>query len=246
MAESLLPYVRDRGDQLLTVIVDSREAAAAPRLVNRLRELGAEIIIRALPRGDYILSDRVAIERKTVRDFAYTLTRRQLFEQVFELKDHYECPILLLEGYMPIIYKFSRIKPASVWGALFALVKNGISVVPTLNYKESADFIITACKQEQLAERRTPKVHPMKKVESLAEAQVFFLASLPNVGREKALALLRAYRTPMRALERVDMWARELRGFGPKIVEKVRAVLNTPYPGDEDATPQDRGVHKKE
>jgi len=229
MADSLLPYLRDRGEQVLTVIVDSREASLAQKLVNRLRELGAEVIVRALPRGDYVISDRVAIERKTVRDFAYTLTRRQLFEQVFELKDHYECPILLLEGYMPIIYKFSRIKPASVWGALFALVKNGISVVPTLNYKESADFIITACRQEQLAERRAPKVHPIKKAESLADAQVFFLASLPNVGREKALALLRAYKTPMRALERVDMWARELKGFGPKIVEKVKAVLTTPY-----------------
>jgi len=229
LSESLIPYVRERGEQVLLVIVDSREAAAAQKLVNRLRELGAEVAIRALPRGDYIVSDRVAIERKTVRDFAYTLTRRQLFEQVFELKDYYERPILLLEGYMPIIYKFSRIKPASVWGALFALAKHGIAVVPTLNYKESADFIITACKQEQLAERRTPKVHPVKRFESLAEAQVFFLASLPNVGREKAIALLRAYGTPMQALQRVDLWARELKGFGPKIVEKVKSVLHTPY-----------------
>ena len=233
MSESLIPYVRERGEQVLLVIVDSREASAAQKLVNRLRELGAEVAVKALPRGDYIISDRVAIERKTVKDFAYTLTRRQLFEQVFELKDYYECPILLLEGYMPIIYKFSRIKPASVWGALFALAKNGIAVVPTMNYKESADFIITACKQEQLAERRSPKVHPMKKFESLAEAQIYFLSSLPNVGREKAITLLRAYRTPMRALERVEAWARELRGFGPKIVERVRAVLNTPYGANE-------------
>ena len=231
MSESLIPYVRDRGEQVLLVIVDSREASSAPKLVNKLRELGAEVAIRALPRGDYIVSDRVAIERKTVKDFAYTLTRRQLFEQVLELKDYYECPILLLEGYMPVIYKFSKIKPASIWGALFALAKNGVAVVPTLNYKESADFIITACKQEQLAERRSPKVHPVKRFESVSEAQVYFLASLPNIGREKALALLRAYGTPMRALEKVDMWSRELRGFGPKIVEKVRAVLRTPYGG---------------
>jgi len=229
LSESLIPYVRERGEQVLLVIVDSREASAAQKLVNRLRELGAEVAVKALPRGDYIISDRVAIERKTVKDFAYTLTRRQLFEQVFELKDYYECPILLLEGYMPVIYKFSRIKPASIWGALFALAKNGIAVVPTMNYKESADFIITACKQEQLAERRSPKVHPAKKFGSLAEAQIYFLASLPSVGREKAVALLRAYGTPMRALERVDAWPRELRGFGPKIAEKVKAVLNTPY-----------------
>jgi len=229
MSESLIPYVRERGEQVLTVVVDSREASSAQKLVNRLRELGAEIIIRPLPRGDYVLSDRVAVERKTVKDFAYTLTRRQLFEQIFELKDYYECPILLLEGYMPIIYKFSKVKPASIWGALFALAKNGIAVVPTLNHKESADFLITACKQEQLVERRVPKVHPAKKFESLVDAQIFFLASLPSVGREKALALLRAYGTPMRALERVDMWARELKGFGPKIVEKVKSVLNTPY-----------------
>ena len=229
MSESLIPYLRERGEQAILVIVDSREAAAAQKLVNRLRELGAEVAIRALPRGDYIVSDRVAIERKTVRDFAYTLTRRQLFEQIFELKEYYERPILLLEGYMPIIYKFSRIKPSSVWGALFALAKNGIAVVPTLNYKESADFIVVACKQEQLAERRAPKVHPMKRLESLPEAQIYFLASLPNVGREKATALLRAYGTPMNALQNVERWARDLKGFGPKIVERVREVLHTHY-----------------
>ena len=234
MSGSLIPYVRERGEQVLLVVVDSREASSAQKLVNRLRELGAEVAVRALPRGDYVLSDRVAIERKTVKDFAYTLTRRQLFEQVFELKEYYECPILLLEGYMPVIYKFSRIKPASVWGALFALAKNGIAVVPTLNYKESADFIITACRQEQLAERRAPKVHPVKRLESIPEAQVYFLASLPNIGHEKALALLRAYGTPMRALEKVDMWPRELKGFGPKITERVKAVLNTPYPSGQE------------
>ena len=62
MSESLIPYLRERGEQAILVIVDSREAAAAQKLVSRLRELGAEVAIRALPRGDYIVSDRVAIE----------------------------------------------------------------------------------------------------------------------------------------------------------------------------------------
>ena len=76
--ETLLPYLREgRGEKPL-IIVDSREASAAPKIVKGLKEAGADIKIEALPKGDYIISDCCAIERKTVSDFVYTLTRLSL------------------------------------------------------------------------------------------------------------------------------------------------------------------------
>ena len=130
-AETLIPYLKENDEEKPLIIVDSREASAAPKIVKGLREVGAEVKITALPKGDYIISDCCAIERKTVSDFVYTLTRRHLFEQLFTLKEAYQKPIILLEGYLPIIYKFSKIKPSSVWGAMFALAKNGIAMVHT-------------------------------------------------------------------------------------------------------------------
>lgn len=228
--ETLVPYLRGQGkEEQPTIIVDSREASTAPKIVKGLKELGAEIRIETLQKGDYIISDICAFERKTVHDFVYTLTRRHLFEQLFRLGEAYPKPFILIEGYLPIIYKFSRIQPASVWGAMFALAKQGIFMVHTTNYKETADFLYTASRQEQIVEKRVPVVHPVKKVETLAEAQVFFMASLPNIGREKAVALLRSYQTPINTLINVERWASDVYGLGPKITERAKKVLHTSY-----------------
>jgi ERCC4-type nuclease len=230
--ETLLPYVKEKTkEEQPTIIVDSREAATAPKIVKALKEIGVEIGIKALPKGDYVISDLCAIERKTVHDLVYTLTRRHLFEQLFQLKDVYATPVILIEGYLPIIYKFSRIQPSSVWGALFSLAKHGIYMIHTTNHRETVDFLYTAAKQEQIVNKRIPIVHPFKKLDTLADAQIFFIASLPNIGREKATTLLRFYQTPLNALINVDQWAKKVHGLGPKITNKVKEVLNTSYKG---------------
>jgi len=229
-SESLIPYLKREGDtDQPTIIVDSREAANAPKIIKGLREKGAIIRVQYMEKGDYIISDECAFERKTVRDFVYTLTRRYLFEQLFLLKEAYEKPFILIEGYLPIIYKFSRVNPSSVWGAIFALAKQGINLIHTTSYKETIDFLYTSARQEQIVEKRVPAVHPVKKAETLADMQIFFLASLPNIGREKAISLLETFETPFNVLTNVARWAREVHGLGPIITRKVERVLHTPY-----------------
>jgi len=230
-SDTLVPFLKEEKDvEQPTIIVDSREASTAPKILKALKELGALIETKTLEKGDYIISDECALERKTVHDFVYTLTRRYLFEQLFLLKEAYPKPFILIEGYFPIIYKFSRIKTSSVWGAMFALAKNGVNMIQTTNYKETADFLYTSAKQEQIVEKRVPVVHPMKKADTLAEAQIYFLASLPNIGREKALSVLKSYETPFNSLVNVDRWPKDVYGLGPKITGKVKEVLHTPYP----------------
>jgi len=229
--ETLLPYLneKNKNDKKPTIIVDSREASSAAKIVKGLIERGVKVKTEALEKGDYILSDQGAVERKTVTDFVYTLTRRYLFEQLFGLKEVYPKSLILLEGYLPIIYKFSHIQPAAVWGAMFNLAKNGIAMVNTKSYKESIDFLYVAARQEQIVEKRTPTVHPFKKTETLSDAQVYFVASLPNIGREKATAILKFYQTPLNALINVDDWSKTGYGLGPVITNKVKEVLSTPY-----------------
>ena len=228
--ETLMPFLKKpESEEKPTIIIDSREASASPKIVKGLIELGVSVKTQMLPKGDYVISDACAIERKTVHDFVYTLTRRYLFEQLYSLKDAYGKPMILLEGYLPIIYRFSHINPTSVWGAMFALAKNGIAMIHTNSYKETIDFLCTAAKQEQIVEKRSPTVHPVKNVETLADAQIYFVASLPNIGREKAASILKSYQTPLNALINPDGWTKGVYGLGPKISEKVRQVLNTPF-----------------
>jgi ERCC4-type nuclease len=236
--ESLLPFIKRDGDlEQPTIIVDSREASAAPKIVKGLKDLGALIKIEALDKGDYVISEECVFERKTVQDFVYTLTHRHIFEQLFLLKEAYQKPFILIEGCFPIIYKFSRINPSSVWGAIFALAKNGINIVHTTNYKETVDILYTSAKQEQFAEKRIPAIHPIKKLETLADAQIFFLASLPNIGRERAISLLKIYKTPFDALSNVDRWDKDVYGLGQRIARKVKEVLYSPYKDEKGGPP---------
>ncbi|MGZ4928954.1 MAG: ERCC4 domain-containing protein [Halobacteriota archaeon] len=229
--ETLLPFLKDKekNSEEPTIIVDGREASSAEKIVKGLVERGVRVRTETLEKGDYILSDECAVERKTVNDFVYTLTRRYLFEQIFRLKEAYPKSLLLIEGYMPIIYKYSNIQPAAVWGAMFNLAKNGVAIVNTSSYKETTDFLYVAARQEQMVEKRKPVVHAFKKCDTLADAQVYFVASLPSIGREKAEAILKSYQTPLNAMINVDDWSKTVQGLGPVITNKVKEVISAPY-----------------
>jgi ERCC4-type nuclease len=229
--ETLVPYLNEKkkNGEEPTIIVDSREASSAGKIVKGLIERGVNVKTDLLEKGDYILSDQCAVERKTVHDFVYTLTRRYLFEQLFRLKDVYPKSLIILEGYLPIIYKFSNIQPSAIWGAMFNLAKNGIALVNTSSYKETVDFLYVAARQEQIVEKRSPTVHAFKKCDTLSDAQVYFIASLPSIGREKATSILDSYQTPLNALINVDDWSSAVHGLGPVITNKVKDVLSTPY-----------------
>jgi ERCC4-type nuclease len=229
--ETLVPFIKEKrkSGEEPTVIVDSREASSAQKIVKGLVEKGVSVKTEMLEKGDYILSDQCAVERKTVNDFVYTLTRRYLFEQLFRLKDVYPKSLIVLEGYLPIIYKYSNIQPQAIWGAMFNLAKNGIAMVNTASQKETVDFLYTAARQEQIVEKRSVVVHAFKKCDTLSDAQVYFIASLPSIGHEKATAILDSYQTPLNALINVDDWEKAVHGLGPVITNRVKDVLSTPY-----------------
>jgi Fanconi anemia group M protein len=230
--ETLVPFMKQKkptDEPAPTIIVDCREASSAAKISKGLLEKGANIKTETLEKGDYILSDECAVERKTVNDFVYTLTRRYLFEQIFRLKEAYPKSLLLIEGYMPIIYKYSKIQPAAVWGAMFNLAKNSIPMVNTASQAETIDFLYVAARQEQVVEKRSAVVHAFKNYDTVSDAQLYFLASLPNVGREKATAVLQSYQTPQNALLNVDDWGKTVNGLGPVITNKVKQILTTPY-----------------
>ncbi|RLE78268.1 MAG: hypothetical protein DRJ44_00135 [Thermoprotei archaeon] len=211
------------------IIVDSREAVFARQILKVLKELKAEIEIKKLKVGDYVLSEDVAVERKTVIDFVETLTRRNLFEQIYALKEVYVRPILILEGYLGVIRKFSKINTNSVLGALAALARNGISVIPTIDARSTASLLYFIARQEQIGESRQVAVRPVKKFVTVQEQQIFFLAGLPLIGRSKAISILKKFGTPLNALNNYRLWSKRISGIGENTVRKIEQVLTSKF-----------------
>jgi len=214
---------------LVKIVIDSREASKARKVVEWIRDLGARIEIRKLEVGDYVVSEDVGIERKTISDFVGTLTRRDLFEQLFALKEVYPKPVLVLEGNLAYLSKYSRINFNSVLGALAAVARSGVAVIPTPSCEETAKLLYFMARQEQVEEKKAPSVRPVKKFSSLEEEQIFFLAGLPQIGRERAISILKAFGNPLNALNNYRLWSKRVEGIGESIVRRVEEVLTKDF-----------------
>ena len=70
---------------------------------------------------------------------------------------------------------------------------------------------------------------------------MYFVASLPSIGREKAVAILDSYQTPLNALINVDDWEKAVHGLGPVITNRVKDVINTPYKANKEKDAQKDG-----
>ena len=78
---------------MIELLADHREREAG--VVTRLRSLGWDVLETTLAVGDYLLGGAIGIERKTVTDFAASLTTGRLFQQVAHLKATVRKPVLL-------------------------------------------------------------------------------------------------------------------------------------------------------
>jgi len=213
----------------LKVVVDSREATTAKHVVDELKRLGVSVRVEFLDVGDYVISREVAVERKTVSDFVSTLTRRNLFEQVDKLKSAFSKPMLILEGDVSSIPMMSSISMSAVLGALASIARMGVSVLPSPSPSTTARLIASLAKQERKAGQQVKVRVKPPKMEDIIEEQLFFMCGLPMIGRERAEAILRVYRTPIEALKRVDGWSKTVDGIGETIVKRVKEVLETPF-----------------
>lgn len=90
------------------VIVDIRELRAKLPFILYLNEMNITPV--QLTIGDYIISDEVCIERKSIPDLKSSLEKGRLFEQCSKMFQYYKSPILLIEFDDSTSFSFEQIK----------------------------------------------------------------------------------------------------------------------------------------
>jgi Fanconi anemia group M protein len=216
-----------------TIIVDSRELGSAT--TRELSKYDIAITQETLSIGDFIISDRTAVERKTVEDFVASIIDGRLFEQVSNLKSAYEMPILLIEGES---FQTSRnIAPEAVMGAVASVIVDfGVPVVWTRSPSESALLLLSIARREQSKRERRPRIRMERKPESLAREQEFVVAGLPLVDTVLARRLLRAFGTIEKVFLASEQELQNVEGIGRKISDRIRKLLTAPYREDDTIT----------
>ena len=72
-----------------------------------------------LDTGDYLIDDKVLVERKTISDFVASLVERRLFPQTARLADSRYRSVLMIEGPRPP--SMPDVHPHAVEGAIVSL-----------------------------------------------------------------------------------------------------------------------------
>jgi Fanconi anemia group M protein len=219
----------DPDESAVEVVVDQRELDADIARDLSMRD-GVETRLETLAVGDYVLSDRVVVERKSVADFLDTLTGgdRSLFEQVGDATRHYTRPVVVIEG--EGLYGSRNVHPNAINGALAALVVDfGVSVLQTADEDETADLLETIATREQETDDRTVSVHGEKQSKTLAEQQEYVVAAIAEVGPVTARTLLAHFGSveAVMTAKRSDLL--DVEGVGEVTAERIREVVAAGY-----------------
>jgi len=170
-----------------TIICDNRETASA--VVRALSLMGVGLKLEHLAVADYILSERVGIERKSAQDFNDSIKDGRLFNELFELKNNFVRPILILEG-DPFIN--SNINQNALYGAITSIILNlGITIYRTNDPSDSAMFIYQLVKKEQSDSKMEVKLRFDKKPIEISSLLEYIVAGIPGINALRAKNLLK-------------------------------------------------------
>lgn len=220
----------------VVVKIDNREIRSG--IKDYLINCGCIVQEEQLSIADYIVSERVAIERKSYSDMISSIMDGRIFSQMKELVDNFEKPILLVEGFECFI----GFNENALFGALSAIaIDFGVPTVWTKNKMESAKFICQAAKREQLERNGSFRIRVKKKPKNLREEQEILVAGLPSVNSVLSKRLLEKFGTPKKIFNATKGELMEVDGLGEKKAERFVNLIDT-----EVCTEKDGRKEKKE
>ena len=228
-SEDIVATAGDADSEETEVVVDQRELDAAIAKDLSKRD-GVRTRLETLAVGDYVLSDRVAVERKSVADFLDTLLGgdRSLFEQIGDLSRAYARPILILEG--EGLYEERNVHPDAIRGALASLaVDFDVSVLQTADEAETGELLRTIASREQSERDRTVSVHGEKSAKTLSEQQEYVVSAIADIGPVTAQSLLGAFGTVEEVMTAREEDLLDVDGVGEVTASRIREVVGSGY-----------------
>ncbi|GBE55225.1 ATP-dependent RNA helicase DbpA [archaeon BMS3Bbin15] len=213
----------------ISIVVDTRELFSS--ITRELLNYNIISKPKRLEVGDYVISRRLCIERKTTEDFINSLIDGRLMSQAINLRQSYSRALMIVEG--ESLYTIRNIRVEAVMGALISLtVDFNIPVLFTKNEKETAVLISRITEREQNIEENEIQIRAEKKPVSLSEMQEFVVAGLPNINTTLARRLLEHFGSVERIFSADEKELDKVQGIGKKIAKEMREVISSLYKKD--------------
>jgi Fanconi anemia group M protein len=206
------------------IICDHRES----EIIKRLLREKADVKEKQLPIGDFIVSKRSVVERKTANDFLQSIVDGRLFSQLHKMKK-FEKPVFILEG-LNIFNNERNIHPNAIRGALSSIALDfSIPLVWTREEKETAEMVLMFARREQ---EKQPKPVPTRFKNSrmyVGDHQKFLVSGLPSISTMLSERLLRKFRTPENVFTASEEELMKVQGIGKEKAKRIRHLLTRYY-----------------
>ncbi len=215
----------------VVIFVDHRESSSG--VANHLTEYDADVVFRQLETADYVSSDRVAVERKRVQDFLQSIVDQRIFNQLRDLTEAYERPILIIEGNPELLFTERGIHPNTIRGVLSSIaVDYRVPVIWTLNSRETAAQVFWLAYREQVKDKREVSIRTNHKICSVPKQQEFIVAGLPHVNTKLSRRLLNEFGSVRNVFCCTEEMLRKVEGLGEKKAKMIFDILNCQYCND--------------
>jgi ERCC4-related helicase len=214
----------------ITILADAREKGS--QVIKELVDRGIHLELKRIDIGDYILSERVAVEFKRVPDFVDSIIDGRLLQQIKGLKENYRRPIIIVEG-IEDIYAIRRIHPNAIQGMLATIaVSYGIPILYTKTYKETAGLLQVIAKREQEDNSAPIQLHSLKPME-LKEMQEYIVAALPGIGSTLNKPILEKFGSIKKIINASEDELKEVEKIGEKKAKEIKKVIESEYKKNE-------------
>jgi ERCC4-type nuclease len=213
--------------------IDFREQRSG--IVEELGKLTYQLTIEicTLQTGDYLIGDKIIVERKTLSDFLTSIKNCRIFQQAYRMAQSGKNGLIILEGDKSMVESSSMSRKA-VQGALIHLeVFIGIPVIRSLNIQETAvllNDIFHQCKQQELPRQKQiiSKSFGIQ-INKKKRQKLFLIQNLPGIGTKKGLVLLKSFSTIENIINASPADLIKTQGIGKKLADQIFTILHEPF-----------------
>lgn len=204
----------------IAIVADYREQpSGVPQM---LEAAGAEVELRELKAGDYLVNGTLLVERKRADDFVLSLVQNRLFAQCARMCATPYHRLLIIEG-DPYHTPYS-IDPQAIRGALLSVATAWqIPLLYSSGQAETAQLLLMAAHQN--LKNMVYGTRVGHKPKAVHRQQLYFLQGLPLVGPKGANALLAHFGSLERVVLATEDQLLDVPGIGKKVAAAIRSFL---------------------
>ncbi len=203
------------------IIADNRERSES--ILETLLSMDSSVEILQLPVGDYVLSDRICVERKRSSDFENSIIDGRLFEQAKRLAEGFERPVMIIEA----SEQQPRIRRNALLAAVLKLYATyGIQVIFTEGEEDTAFTLHKIAEFEQEENKRQPVIRGQRRKRTDYDIQLSILSSIPGIGEKLASCLLSNFGSVKNVMMADTKELQKVNKIGRKKAEAIYRSLN--------------------